>query len=198
MFFNIQVYYLLLELNFGLCHRTALSPLWAPSQYISAFISSVRSSTPTQRCGIKMKYYFTKKLFRDAKALKQLKALHQVSPGLRLQVRFSHFYQSNLSTDLGAEQVLRTSAPALGRKRWTFEIIWARLECSCLTCHPCVASNSQGAAVLLKRLAHVAELDPLHLELTRLSMEGLHNHDGPQVPRPQLPLASLVQTPGAT
>lgn len=52
--------------------------------------------------------------------------------------------------------------------------------------------------MLLKRLAHVAELDPLHPEPIHLSLEGLHNHDGPQIPRAQLPLASLVQTPGAT
>lgn len=57
---------------------------------------------PTQRCGIKMKYYFRKKLPRDAKELKQLKVLHHVSLGIRLQVTFSDIYESNLSTDLRA------------------------------------------------------------------------------------------------
>ena len=81
---------------------------------------------------------------------------------------------------------------------WTFEIVRAHLHGSRLTWYLRVANNRQGTAVLPKHLAHVAELDSLHPEPTRLFLEGLHNHDGPQVPRPQLPLASLVETPGAT
>lgn len=191
MLFNFQ----LTELNFDLCYCAALSHPWAPSQYISAFISRGRSCTPTQSCGIKMKCYFGKKLSRDAK---EPKALHQISLGLRLRVMISCIYQSCLSTDLRAVKVLGTSAPALGKRRWTFEIIQDHLQCGHLTCHPCVASNCQGTAVLLKRLAHVAELDALHLEPTRLSPEGLYNHHSPQVPRPQLSLASLIQTHGDT
>lgn len=145
--------------------------------------SELLSSTSKEQCSIKKIYYFRKK--QRYKGSAQVKQLLDWKGGVfsHLTIQSAHWLKSQAG--------LRVPAPVWGRRRWV-------LQCRQLTWQPGVASHSQGTAAVPERLAHVAELDALQLEPSPLSLERLHNQDGSQLPRAQLPLTPLVQTPRAT